>query len=276
MNEIKEYTEKVFEDIKHIDEFGNEYWLARELQNVLGYRQWRSINELIDRAKVACAESNFEIDNHFAVQRKMIKLAKGAIRNIVDYKLSRYACYLVVMNGNPKKEIIALGQTYFAIQTRKQELSEKEYNELTEDEKRLYRRNQARKGNYNLNKTAVNSGVRDVARFHNAGYKGLYNGETADDIFKRKKLRYREDILDNMGSEELADNIFRIAQTDAKLKRDNVDNEYTANSVHYEVGKEVRNSIKRLGGTMPEDLPTPEKSLKRKKKENKDKNKLID
>ena len=183
---------------------------------------------------------------------------------------------MIVQNGNPKKKMVALGQTYFAIQTRKQELSEKEYNELSEDEKRLYRRNQARKGNYNLNQTAVKSGVKDLARFHNAGYKGvkdlarfhnagykgLYNGETADDIFKRKKLRYREDILDNMGSEELADNIFRIAQTDAKLKRDNVDNEYTANSVHYEVGKEVRESIKRIGGTMPENLPTPNKSLK--------------
>ena len=267
MNEIKEYTEKVFEDIKHIDDEGNEYWYARELQNVLGYRQWRSINDLIERAKIACKESRYNIDDHFAVQRKMINLAKGATRNIVDYKLSRYACYLIVMNGNPKKEIIALGQTYFAIQTRKQELSELEYNNLTENEKRLYRRNQARKGNYNLNKTAVNSGVKDLARFHNAGYKGLYNDETADDIFKRKKLRYREDILDNMGSEELADNIFRIAQTDAKLKRDNVDNEYTANSVHYEVAKEVRNSIKRLGGTMPENLPIPEKSLKELEKE---------
>ncbi|MBR2840414.1 MAG: DNA damage-inducible protein D [Bacilli bacterium] len=269
MNEIKEYTEKVFEDIKHIDKNGSEYWLARELQNVLGYQQWRSMNELIERAKIACKESKYNIDDHFAVQRKMIKLAKGAKRNVIDYKLSRYACYLIVMNGNPKKEIIALAQTYFAIQTRMQELSEKEYNELTEDEKRLYRRNQARKGNYNLNQTAVNSGVKDLARFHNAGYKGLYNGETADDIFKRKKLRYREDILDNMGSEELADNIFRIAQTDAKLKRDNVDNEYTANSVHYEVGKKVRNTIKELGGTMPEELPTPNKSLKELEKENK-------
>ena len=269
MNEIKEYTEKLFEDIKHIDEFGNEYWLARELQDILGYNQWRSINDLIERAKDACQESRYNIDDHFAVQRKMIKLAKGATRNVIDYKLSRYACYLIVMNGNPKKEIIALAQTYFTIQTRKQELSEKEYNELTEDEKRLYRRNQARKGNLSLNKTAVNSGVRNLARFHNAGYKGLYNGETADDIFKRKKLRYREDILDNMGSEELADNIFRIAQTDAKLKRDNVDNEYTANSVHYEVGREVRNSIRRLGGIMPEDLPMPNKSLKEIEKERK-------
>ena len=269
MNEIKEYTANLFEDIKHLDDRGNEYWFARELQNILGYHQWRSINDLIERAKVACQESKYNIDDHFAVQRKMIKLAKGATRNVVDYKLSRYACYLIVMNGNPKKEIIALAQTYFAVQTRKQELTEKEYNELTEDEKRLYRRNQARKGNYNLNKTAVNSGVKDLDRFHNAGYKGLYNGETADVIFKRKKLRYREDILDNMGSEELADNIFRIAQTDAKLKRDNVDNEYTANSVHFEVGKEIRNSIIRLGGTMPEDLPTPDKSIKDIEKEKK-------
>jgi len=269
MNEIKEYTEKVFEDIKHIDENGNEYWLARELQNILGYNQWRSINDLIERAIVACKESKYIIDDHFAVQRKLVDIGSRTKRNVIDYKLSRYACYLIVMNGNPKKEIIALGQTYFTIQTRKQELSEKKYNELTEDEKRLYRRNQARKGNYNLSKTAVNSGVKNLARFHNAGYKGLYNGETADDIFKRKKLRYRDDILDNMGSEELADNIFRIAQTDAKLKRDNVDNEYTANAVHYEVGKEVRDSIKRLGGIMPEDLPTPDKSLKKFETENK-------
>ena len=272
MNEIKEYTEKLFEDIKHINEEGKEYWCARELQIVLGYHQWRSINELIERAKVACKESKKRVGDHFALYRKMINLGKGAIRRVSDYKLSRYACYLIVMNGNPKKEIIALAQTYFAIQTRKQELSEKEYNSLSEDEKRLYRRNQVRKGNYNLNKTAVNSGVKDLARFHNAGYKGLYNGETADDIFKRKHLRYREDILDNMGSEELADNIFRIAQTDAKLKRDNVDNEYTANSVHFEVGKIVRKAIKEAGGTMPEDLPTPEISLRKLKN---DKNKEI-
>ena len=182
MNEIKEYNEKMFEDIKHIDKFGNEYWYARELQNILGYHQWRSINDLIERAKVACQESKYNINDHFAVQRKMIKLAKGATRNVVDYKLSRYACYLIVMNGNPKKEIIALGQTYFAIQTRKQELSEKEYNELTEEEKRFYQRNLTRKGNYSLNITAKNAGVKNFDKFHNSGYKGLYNGETADDI----------------------------------------------------------------------------------------------
>ena len=269
MNEIKEYTEKVFEDIKHIDENGNEYWLARELQNVLNYTQWRRFEDVINKAKTACDNSNLDIHEQFANIGKLSINVNGGKRIITDYKLSRYACYLIAQNGDPRKKVIALAQTYFAIQTRKQELSENEYNELTEDEKRLYRRNQARKGNYNLNKTAVNSGVKDLARFHNAGYKGLYNGETADDIFKRKKLRYREDILDNMNSEELADNIFRIAQTDAKLKRDNVDNEYTANSVHYEVGKEVRNSIKRLGGTMPEVLPTPDRSLKELEKENK-------
>ena len=211
MNDIKEYTSKIFEDIKRIDEAGDEYWYARELQNVLEYYQWRSINDLIERAKITCQESKYNIDDHFAIQRKMIKLAKGATRKVIDYKLSRYACYLIVINGNPNKRIIALAQAYFAIQTRKQELIEKEYNELTEDEKRLYRRNQARRGNYNLNKTAINSGVKNLARFYNAGYKGLYNGQTANDISKRKKLRYREDILDNMGSEELADNIFRKA-----------------------------------------------------------------
>ena len=262
MNEIKEYTEKVFEDIKHIDEFGNEYWMARELMRVLEYSLWQRFSNVLRKAMENCLNSNHNVSDHFIDTDKMINLAKNAVRNIQDYKLSRYACYLIVLNCDPRKKVIALAKTYFAIQTRKQELSEKEYNELTEDEKRLYRRNQARKGNLSLNKTAVNSGVKDLARFHNAGYKGLYNGETADDIFKRKKLRYREDILDNMGSEELADNIFRIAQTDAKLKRDNVDNEYTANSVHYEIGNIVRKAIKEAGGTMPEDLPTPKKSLK--------------
>ena len=269
MNEIKEYTEKIFEDIKHIDELGNEYWLARELMKTLEYKEWRKFDKVIKKAMEACIGSNYYTLDHFVFEDKMVSIGSNTIRKIDDYKLSRYACYLIVQNCNPRIRIIALAQTYFAIQTRKQELSEKEYNELTEDEKRLYRRNQARKGNYNLNKAAVKSGVKDLARFHNAGYKGLYNGETADDIFKRKKLRYREDILDNMGSEELADNIFRIAQTDAKLRRDNVDNEYTANSVHYKVGREVRNSIKRLGGTMPEDLPTPNKSLKELEKDNK-------
>ena len=226
MNELKEYTEKMFEDIKHIDENGNEYWYARELMKVLEYKEWRKFNKVVQKAMEACNESNYYILDHFVLEDKKVSIGSNTSRKIKDYKLSRYACYLIVQNCNPRITIIALAQTYFAIQTRKQELSDNEYNVLTEDEKRIYRRNQVRKGNYNLNKTAINSGVKDLARFHNAGYKGLYNGESANDIFKRKKLRYREDILDNMESEELADNIFRIAQTDAKLKRDNVDNEY--------------------------------------------------
>ena len=274
MNELKEYTEKMFEDIKHVDDNDNEYWYARELMKVLEYKEWRKFNKVIQKAMEACNGSNYYILDHFVLEDKMVSIGSNTSRKIKDYKLSRYACYLIVQNCNPRITIIALAQTYFAIQTRKQELSEKEYNELIEDEKRLYRRRQVIKGNYNLNKTAINSGVKDLARFHNAGYKGLYNGESANDIFKRKKLRYREDILDNMESEELADNIFRIAQTDAKLKRDNVDNEYTANSVHYEIVKIVRKAIKEAGGTMPEDLPTPNKSLKELEKENKNNIKL--
>ena len=267
MNDLENINETIFENIKHVDNDGNEYWYARELQRVLEYKRWDKFYNVIESAQVACSISNNNVLDHFSQVGKMVDIGSNTSRNIVDYKLSRYACYLIAQNGDSRKKVIALAQTYFAIQTRKQELLEEEYNSLTEDEKRIYQRNQARKGNYNLNKTAVNSGVKDLARFHNAGYKGLYNGETADDIFKRKKLRYREDILDNMGSEELADNIFRIAQTDAKLKRDNVDNEYTANSVHFEVGKKVRNTIKELGGTMPENLPTPDKSLKELEKE---------
>ena len=267
MNKLKEYTEKMFEDIKHIDDYGNEYWLARELQSILGYHQWRSINDLIKKAKVACKESKYNIDDHFALHRKMIKLAKGAQRNVIDYKLSRYACYLIVMNGNPNKEVIALAQTYFAVQTRKQELSEKEYGDLTEDEKRFYQRNLTRKGNYSLNKVARDVGVKNFDKFHNSGYKGLYNGETANDIAKRKKLRYREDILDNMRSEELAANLFRITQTESKIKREDIKGEKKANKTHYEVGRKIRKTIEELGGTMPENLPTPEKSLKELEKE---------
>ncbi len=183
--------------------------------------------------------------------------------------MNRYACYLIVQNADPRKEVVALGQTYFAIQTRKQEINEKEYSELTEDEKRFYQRNLTKKGNYSLNQMAKNAGVKNYDKFHNYGYKGLYNGETADDIAKRKKLRYREDILDNMGSDELIANLFRISQTEQKLKKENIKTEKEANKAHYEVGSKIRKTIKELGGTMPEELPTPKKSLKELEKERK-------
>ena len=269
MNEIKEYTEKVFEDIKHIDENGNEYWLARELMEVLEYSLWQNFHKTIKIAMMNCNNSNYDVSNHFIDVNKMINLAKNAIRKIQDYKLTRYACYLIVLNCDPRKKVIALAKTYFAIQTRKQELSEKEYNELSEDEKRFYQRDLTRKGNYSLNIVARNAGVKNFDRFHNSGYKGLYNGETANDIAKRKKLRYREDILDNMGSDELIANLFRISQTEQKLKNENIKLENEANKTHYEVGKEIRNTIKKLGGTMPENLPTPDKSLKKLERETK-------
>ena len=270
MNELEKINETIFESIRHVDDEGNEYWYARELQYILGYNQWRSINDLIKRAKVACKESDNNIHDHFAVQRKMVDIGSNTQREVLDYKLSRYACYLIVMNGNPKKEIIALAQTYFAIQTRKQELLEEEYSRLTEDEKRLYRRRQTRDGNKILYKIAKEKGVINFDKFTNAGYKGLYNGETANDIAKRKGLRYREDILDNMGSVELGANIFRITQTEALLEKQEAPNEIIATNTHYKVGKTVRKAIEDLGGTIPEDLPTPDKSLKELEKENKD------
>ena len=269
MNELKEYTEKMFEDIKHIDEEGKEYWLARELQIAFKYKEWRKFDGIINKSITACNNSNINANDQFVQVDKLIQHGKGGMRNIKDYKLSRYACYLIAQNGDSHMKVIALAQTYFAIQTRKQELSEKEYSMLTEDEKRFYQRNLTRKGNYSLNMVARNVGVRNFDKFHNAGYKGLYGGETANDIAKRKKLRYREDILDNMGSEELAANLFRITQTESKLKRDNISSENDANETHYNIGKNIREVIAKNGGTMPENLPTPKKSLKELEKENK-------
>ena len=269
MNELKEYTEKMFEDIKHIDEEGKEYWLARELQTALDYKKWQKFINVIENAKIACEQSNFIIEDHITQVGKMINVGKGGKRKVEDYKLSRYACYLIAQNGDSRKKTIALAQTYFAVQTRKQELSEKEYSMLTEDEKRFYQRNLTRKGNYSLNMVARDVGVRNFDKFHNAGYKGLYGGETANDIAKRKKLRYREDILDNMNEDELVANLFRINQTKQKLLKDKVLGESNASDIHYEVGKKVRKAIKDIGGTMPEDMPTPKKSLKELEKENK-------
>lgn len=273
------YTDNTFENIKHVDEYEDEYWYARELQKVLEYKEWRNFKVVIDKALMSCENSKFNVSDHFVESNKMIELGKNAKRKIIEYKLSRYACYLIVQNADPSKEVVALGQTYFAIQTRKQEITEQEYDSLSDDEKRFYQRKLTKQGNYTLQRIASSAGVKNMAEFHNAGYKGLYNGETADDIFKRKKLRYREDILDNMNEDELVANLFRINQTKQRLIKDNVQGEKEAKDVHYEVGKKVRHAIADIGGMMPEKMPTPDKSLKeleREKKQliNNDKKKL--
>ena len=272
MNKLEKnenYNNKTFEDIKHIDQNGIEFWYARELMPILQYSNWQNFEKIIHKAKISCQNSDISVFEHFIDINKTIKMPKGAQKTIIDYELTRYACYLIAQNGDSRKKVIALAQTYFAVQTRKQEISEKEYSELTEDEKRFYQRNLTRKGNYSLNQTAKNAGVKNFDRFHNSGYKGLYNGETADDISKRKGLRYREDILDNMGSDELIANLFRISQTEQKLKKDNIQTEKEANKTHYNIGKNIREVIAKNGGTMPEELPTPKKSLKQLEKENK-------
>ena len=246
MKEIDK-NNKSFENIKHIDENGIEFWYARELMKVLSYKDWRYFDAVIKKARIACQNSEIADIDHFVVDNKMVEIGSGAKREQKDYKLTRYACYLIAQNANPRLKIVALAQTYFAVQTRKQEISEKEYSMLTEDEKRFYQRDLTRKGNYSLNQTAKNAGVKNFDKFHNAGYKGLYNGETADDIAKRKGLRYREDILDNMGSDELIANLFRISQTEQRLKRDKVDTEKRACDTRNKIGKIVRKAIKEAG-----------------------------
>ena len=267
MNEMDKNS-KTFEDIKHIDEDGAEFWYARELMQVLSYKDWRYFDAVIEKAKIACKNSEISNIDHLVVSNKMVEIGSGAKREQKDYRLTRYACYLIAQNANPRLKIVALAQTYFAVQTRKQEISEKEYSMLTEDERRFYQRDLTRKGNYLLNQAAKNAGVKNFDKFHNSGYRGLYDGETANDIAKRKGLRYREDILDNMCSEELAANLFRITQTESKLKKDNISSEKEANKTHYKIGKNIREVIAKNGGTMPEDLPTPKKSLKQLEKEN--------
>ena len=263
----EKYNNKTFEEIKHIDEFGNEFWYARELMPVLQYSNWQNFEKIIKKAKTSCENSNINVSDHFTDINKMVQIGSNAERRQQDYELTRYACYLIAQNGDSRKKVIATAQTYFAVQTRKQEISEKEYSLLTEDEKRFYQRDLTKKGNYSLNKTAKKAGVKNFDKFHNSGYKGLYNGETADDIAKRKGLRYREDILDNMGSDELIANLFRISQTEQKLRKDNIQSEIEANNIHYNIGKNIREVIYKNGGIMPEDLPTPKKSLKQLEKE---------
>ena len=263
------YTDKTFDSIKQIDEYGNEYWYARDLSKILEYRDWRNFLKVLNKAKEACENSGFDVDEQLVEVNKLSKRNNNATVNIQDFKLTRYMCYLIVQNADPSKEVVALGQTYFAIQTRKQEITEQEYDSLSDDEKRFYQRKLTKQGNYTLQKVASSVGVKNMAEFHNAGYKGLYNGETADDIFKRKKLRYREDILDNMNEDELVANLFRINQTKQRLIKDNVQGEKEAKDVHYEVGKKVRRAIADIGGMMPEEMPTPKKSLKELEREKK-------
>ena len=264
MTDIIKYNEQVFENIKHVNEYGQEFWLARELMTVLEYKQWRRFEAIIEKAKVSCLSSTNTVSEHFANVGKMIKLAKGAVREIEDFQLSRYACYLIAMNGDPRKKAIALAQTYFAVKTRQQELMEN-YDNLTEEQKRLAIRSEMITHNKSLAEAAQNAGVctpKDYAIFQNKGYQGLYGGLGAKEIHARKGLKKSQKILDYMGSTELAANLFRATQTDEKLRRENIQDKYAAYDTHFEVGKKVRQTIKELGGTMPEDLPTPQKSVK--------------
>ena len=262
--DLMKYSDQTFEDIKHIDEDGQEFWYARELQRVLEYAQWRYMKEAVERARLACENSGLNPDNHFAEVRKMVPIGSGAERAVEDYMLSRFACYLVVMNGDPRKEVIALGQAYFAVKTRQQELIEN-YEELSEDQKRLAIRNEMKRHNIALADAAHDAGVieqKDYAIFQNKGYQGLYGGLGVKEIHARKGLKKSEKILDHMGSTELAANLFRATQTEEKLRRENIQGKAAANQAHYDVGRKVRQTIRELGGTMPEDLPTPEKSVK--------------
>lgn len=271
--EAKNYSEEIFENLKHINEYGQEFWYARELQPALEYSQWRYLKDAIERAKSACGNSGQIISDHFAHVRKMVDIGSNAKREVDDFALSRYACYLIVMNGDPRKEIIALGQTYFAVKTRQQELIE-DYERLSEEQKRIAIRNEMKRHNSALAEAAHGAGVSkplDYAIFQNYGYMGLYNGLKAKDIKERKGLSSNQDILDYMGSTELAANLFRATQTEEKLRREHIQGKTEANKTHFEVGKKVRQTIAELGGTMPEDLPTPDKSVRQLEKEHEQK-----
>ena len=268
-NVLEEYKQKTFEDIKHIDELGNEYWEARELMNALEYSKWEHFAKVINKAKISCNLSGFNVEEHFPVKGKTIEMPNGATKEVIDYKLNRYACYLIVQNASPARhKSVALGQTYFAVQTRKMELTQEEYNKLNEDEKRLYTRINIKNKNKYLFDTAKKAGVNNYAKFNDYGYKGLYGGETAKDIAKRKGIDPdKEEILDHMGSNELAANLFRITQTDEVIKNNNISGEKNACNTHHMVGQAIRNTIIKVGGTPPEKLPTPEKSIKEIEKE---------
>jgi len=262
MSNLKAIEYKPFEAIKHIDDDGTEFWYARELSIVLEYVQWRNFAKVLERAILACKNSGYQISDHFAEVSKIVE-AGATTKPIIDFKLTRYACYLIVQNGDPRKEVIALGQTYFAIQTRRQEVADY-FNQLDEDNKRLVIRGDIKQWNQMLAEAAHNAGVisnEEYATFQNAGYMGLYGGMKVEDIHQKKGLKQKDRILDFMGSTELIANLFRISQTEEKLKKDRVSTADDANEIHFIVGREVRGTIERVGGTMPENLPTPNKSI---------------
>ena len=266
-NEISELS--VFEKIKKINQYGQEYWSARELFTILDYQKWDKFQNVINKAIESCKNSNQSIENHFLQSGKMVSIGSNSEREILDYQLSRYACYLIVQNADPSKEVVAKGQTYFAIQTRKQEITQlQEYQNLqSDDEKRLFLRNELKKHNLQLASAAKDVGVVepiDYAIFQDHGYRGLYGGLNSKDIHKRKGLKPSQKILDNMGSTELAANLFRSTQTEDKLKADieNIKSKKDANLIHEDIGRKVIKSIKDIGGTMPENLPS-EESIKK-------------
>ncbi|ATV25959.1 DNA damage-inducible protein D [Prevotella intermedia] len=266
-------TMSLFESIKHVDKNNVEYWTSRTLWKVLEYTEYRHFLPVIDKAKLACENSGQRIEDHFEDILEMVEIGSGAERSVDSVKLSRYACYLIVQNADPSKTIVAQGQTYFAIQTRIAEVQQmSEYQTLTyEEEKRLFLRTEMLKHNSLLASAAKDAGVidnRDYAIFQNWGYKGLYGGMTANDIHLCKGLKKNQKILDHMGSTELAANLFRATQTEEKLRRENIKGKQHANKTHYEVGAKVRQTIKELGGTMPEELPTAEsiKTVEKKKR----------
>ncbi|MEE1437732.1 MAG: DNA damage-inducible protein D [Lachnospiraceae bacterium] len=271
-DEKNNYTESLFESIRHVNEYGQEFWYARDLQVALEYTEWRNFCNVIDKAKDACKGSENTVSDHFVDVNKIVS-AGITNKDIRDIQLSRYACYLIVQNADPRKKVIALGQSYFAVKTRQQELIE-HYEELTEDQKRLAIRKEMIEHNKMLVAAAKDAGVEtslEYAVFQNYGYMGLYGGLKAQNIKERKGLKKSQNILDHMGYEELAANLFRATQTEAKLRRDHIQGKQEANQTHYEVGKKVRQTIKDLGGTMPENLPTPEKSIQQIEREEKKK-----
>lgn len=264
MSDLTTYSEQTFESIKHINEYDEEFWYARELRKVLQYTEFNKFLPVIKKAMTACENSGYDVEDHFAQTSEMVEIGSGALREMDSFALSRYACYLIVMCADETKEVVALGKTYFAVKTRQQEIIEN-YDILTEEQKRLAIRNEMKAHNKSLAEAAQMAGItdqRDYAIFQNKGYQGLYGGLGAKEIHARKGLKKSQNILDHMGSTELAANLFRATQTDEKIRRENITGKEAANEAHYEVGRKVRETIKELGGTMPEDLPTPEKSIK--------------